>query len=64
MPGTPAPILIEMRRQPAQDLDVMIGQHLLTSGEERIDIKKFRYMLERGRDRAAVRRASTSWPNA
>jgi hypothetical protein len=43
-------ILIEMRTlQRARTLNELIVQHLVASGEERIDIKKFRYMLEKGR---------------
>ena len=50
VPGAPAPILIEMRDlQRARTLDELIAQHLVARGEERIDIRKFRYMLETGK---------------
>ena len=50
LPGAPAPILIGMRDlQRARTLDELIAQHLVARGEERIDIRKFRYTLETGK---------------
>ncbi len=50
LPGGPTPILIELRAlQRARTLDELIAQHLVAAGEETFDIKKFRYMLEKGR---------------
>src|SRR4029077_14272567 len=44
------PILIEMRDlQRARTLDELIAQHLVARKEVRFDLKKFRYMLEKGR---------------
>jgi WD40 repeat protein/3',5'-cyclic AMP phosphodiesterase CpdA len=46
----PTPVLIEMRGlQKARALDELIAQHLSAAGEERIDLKAFRYMLAQGR---------------
>ena len=50
MPGAPSPILVEMRDlQRARTLDELIAQHLVARKEVRFDLKKFRYMLEKGR---------------
>ena len=55
-PGAPVPILVELRSlQLSRSLDALIAQHLVPGLEEAFDIKKFRYMLEKGPDRAAVR---------
>ena len=50
LPGAPVPILVELRAlQLSRTLDELIAQHLVAAGEESFDIKKFRYMLEKGR---------------
>lgn len=44
------PLLIELRTlQKARTLDELVGLHLVAAGEERIDLKAFRYMLQEGR---------------
>lgn len=44
------PLFIELRAlEKAQSLDTLVAQHLAKSGEERIDIPAFRYMLKQGR---------------
>jgi len=46
----PTPVLIEMRRlQKARTLDELVAQHLVGAGEDRVDVKAFRSMLEWGR---------------
>ncbi len=49
--GAPlVPVLIEMRDlEKGHSLDALVAQHLVRSGMERIDLKAFRYMLEKGR---------------
>lgn len=50
LPAAPIPILIEMRAlQRTRTLDELVAQHLVAAGEETLDIKKFRHMLEKGR---------------
>jgi uncharacterized protein YjbI with pentapeptide repeats len=47
---SPTPVLIEMRSlQKARTLDELVAQHLVGAGEDRVDLKAFRYMLKRGR---------------
>lgn len=44
------PILVEMRDlEKGHSLDALVAQHLVRAGMERIDLKAFRYMLEKGR---------------
>ena len=67
-PGAPVPILVELRSlQLSRSLDELIAQHLVPRLEESFDIKRFRYMLEKGRiallfdgfDELARRRSAT-----
>ncbi|MCP4548013.1 MAG: NACHT domain-containing protein, partial [bacterium] len=48
--GPLTPILIEMRAlEKGRNLDQLVAQHLAGAGMDRIDLKAFRYMLEKGR---------------
>ncbi len=49
-PRSLVPVLVEMRElEKGRMLDELIAQHLAHCGEERIDLKAFRYMLADGR---------------
>lgn len=49
-PGSPIPILIDMRNlDKSHSVDGLVAAHLATHGEDAIDLKAFRYMLQRGR---------------
>ena len=44
------PLFVELRAlEKAQSLDALVAQHLAKSGEDRIDLPAFRYMLQQGR---------------